>query len=46
MINLFKLQLERVHVEEKYKKETIPLIKYKWWATLKAIDNLMKEVSK
>lgn len=46
MINLLKLKLEKVYYEEKYKRETVPLLKYRWWKTLKVIDNLMKEVSK
>ncbi len=45
MIDLFKLELEKVYAEENFKRETVPLVKYRWWAIVKAINNLMKELS-
>lgn len=41
MISLFKLYIYKAYYEKKYKNEVIPLIKYKWWITLKVINNLI-----
>lgn len=42
MIKILLLEIEKINIEEKYKKERTPILKYKWWKTLKVINELIK----
>lgn len=43
MIKILLLEIEKINIEEKYKKERTPILKYKLWKTLKVINELIKK---